>query len=338
MIVVMQKGAGKREIEAVQEKLRQELPHLHLQPIEGEELTIIAAVGDARAVAELGLESESGVDRVVPIDQSYKLADRQTRPEGTRFEIKNEEWGSGIFRTILGPCTVEDPEVALKAALACQKAGADAIRAGIFKPRTSPFAFQGPGREGLPVLREIGEETGLPVVSELVSAEDGEALAEVVDIIQIGARSMQNYTLLREAGRLGKPVLLKRGLSATLDELLQAADYIVGAGEERVILCERGIRTFDQAARFTLDLQAVPLLHEKTHLPVFVDPSHAAGKRSLVPDLARAAVGIGADGLLVEATLNPESARCDANQQLPADEMSPLVKEWKSWRNLYESR
>ena len=328
----MKKGASPEDIQRIKDRLSRELPHLHLQPIEGEELTIIAAVGDARAVAELGLQSDPGVDRVVPIDQAYKLAAKQTRPEGTRFQIGNQEWGQGIFRTILGPCTVEDHDSALRAAKACAAAGADAIRAGIFKPRTSPFAFQGPGREGLRTLQAIREETGLPVVSELVAAEDAEALGAVADIIQIGARSMQNYHLLREAGQIGKPVLLKRGLSATLDELLQAADYIVGAGEERVILCERGIRTFDQSSRFTLDLGAVPVLQEKTHLPVFVDPSHAAGRRSIVPRLARAAVAVGADGLIVEATENPDHARCDADQQLDVHNAAELVQEWQRIR------
>lgn len=328
----MKSGASAEDVRRVQERLAKELPHLHLQNIEGQELTIIAAVGDARAVAELGLQSDPSVDRVVPIDQSYKLAARQTRPEGTRFLVGQREWGQGIFRTILGPCTVENHESALRAAQICADAGADAIRAGIFKPRTSPFSFQGPGREGLQTLRAIREATGLPVVSELVAAEDAEVLGEVVDIVQIGARSMQNYHLLREAGRLGKPVLLKRGLSATLDELLQAADYVVGAGEERVILCERGIRTFDQSSRFTLDLGSVPVLQEKTHLPVFVDPSHAAGRRSLVPRLAQAAVAVGADGLIVEATTDPDHARCDADQQLDVGDAEHLLKQWHAIR------
>lgn len=333
MIIVFQTDASEEEISGVEERLLRQLPHLHLRRINGEERSILAAVGDAQAVSELGLGSEPGVDRLVPIGESYKLAARSTAPERTSFLVGEKRWGKDLA-LVLGPCTVESPESALRAARLCAEAGADAIRAGIFKPRTSPFSFQGPGREGLSVLREIREETGLPVVSELVSSRDGEALAEVADVIQIGTRNMQNYPLLEVAGKLGRPILLKRGLAASLDEVLQAADYILREGEERVAICERGIRTFDQSSRFTLDLGAVPLLQEKTHLPIFVDPSHAAGRRDLVPQLARAAVAVGADGLLIESTVDPSSARCDADQQLDAEEIDSLVRDLRKLREI----
>lgn len=333
MIVVFTPEATATEIEAIEARLQESLPHLHLRRIDGEERSILAAVGDAQAVAELGLGSEPGVDRLVPIGESYKLAARMSAPERTSFAVGNKQWGEDLT-LILGPCTVESPESALQAAELCTAAGADAIRAGIFKPRTSPFSFQGPGRQGLQVLEEIRQRTGLPVVSELVQAEDGPALAEVVDVIQIGARNMQNYPLLQVAGSLGKPILLKRGLAATLDEFLQAADYILREGEERVALCERGIRTFDQSARFTLDLGAVPLLQSKTHLPVFVDPSHAAGRRDLVEPLARAGVAVGADGLIIESTVSPSTARCDADQQLDAEDLQGPVTRLRKLREL----
>lgn len=327
----MQKGASAADIEAVEERLERDLPHLHLKRIRGQELTVIAAIGDADALRELDVESMNGVDRLVPIDQPYKLASLEThRRERTSFNVGSATFGPNNFNLILGPCTVESRDSAVKTARLCREAGADVLRAGVFKPRTSPFAFQGPGYDGLEILQEMKEETGLPIVSEMTSAEQGEALSEIVDMIQIGARNMQNYTLLQVAGQLGKPILLKRGLSSTLDELLQSADYILREGEERIILCERGIRTFDNSARFTLDLGSVAILHEKTHLPVIVDPSHAAGKRSLVEPLARGAVALGADGLIVETTVNPEGARCDANQQLDAERISEFSKRMRT--------
>jgi len=326
MIIIMKDGASSSDLKAVKERVENNLPEIHLKEIVGEEKTIIAAVGNARAVRELGLESMDGVDRLVPIADSFKLAAKMTNhDQRSSFRVKNAQFGANAFNLILGPCTVESEETALRAALLAAEAGADAIRAGVFKPRTSPFAFQGPGEAGYPVLEKIKAETGLPIVSELTSPENAEGLAEVADIIQIGARNMQNYHLLKVVGSLKRPVLLKRGLSATLEEFLQAADYILSEGEERVILCERGIRTFDTAARFTLDLGSIPILKEKTHLPIIVDPSHAAGRRALVLPYAKAATAIGADGLIVETTVNPSEARCDANQQLDAEDISDFV-------------
>jgi 3-deoxy-7-phosphoheptulonate synthase len=228
--------------------------------------------------------------------------------------------------TIAGPCTVESRETMLDAARTVRDAGAQLLRGGAYKPRTSPYSFQGLGGEGLRLLQEAKEETGLPIVTELMDVRDLEPVLEVADVIQLGARNMQNYTLLTEVGRSGRPVLLKRGLSATLEELLMAAEYVLKEGNEAVILCERGIRTFETSYRFTLDLMAVPVLKEMTHLPVVVDPSHAAGKRALVPSLSYAAAAAGADGVIVEIHPEPEAAICDGPQALHADEFADYMR------------
>lgn len=324
----MHPEASEADILSVEERLRGVESGLHLKRTDGEELTIIAAIGDTSAVDSLQLETLEAVDRVVPISKPYKLASNEiSHHEPSVFDIGGKQVGGDSFCLIAGPCTVESHDRAIEDAVACAEGGASMIRAGIFKPRTSPFAFQGPGRDGLKTLKEIREITGLPVVSELTSAANAEELSEAVDVIQIGARNMQNYKLLEIIGKLGKPVLLKRGLSSTLDELLQAADYILKEGEERVILCERGIRTFETATRFTLDLNVVSYLKLHTHLPVVIDPSHAAGDRRLVPQMSRAAAAIGADGIIVETTLDPETARCDGPQQLYTKDFPEFAKE-----------
>jgi 3-deoxy-7-phosphoheptulonate synthase len=242
------------------------------------------------------------------------------------IQIAGTAIGGGQFAIIAGPCAVETREQTLTAARAVRDAGATMFRGGAYKPRTSPRAFQGLGRRGLELLREARALTGLPVVTELVDLRDLEAVLDVADVVQIGARNMQNYALLTEVGRTGRPVLLKRGLSSTVGELLAAADYILGEGNQDVILCERGIRTFETAYRFTLDLMAVPVLKELTHLPVIVDPSHAAGRRDLVMPLSLAAAAAGADGLIVEVHPHPEQAICDGPQQLVADEFAEYVE------------
>ena len=323
----MHSDASEAEIIQVEERLRQSEANLHLKRTDGEELTIIAAVGDASAVDAMQLESLAGVDRVMPISKPYKLASSEARQhERSAFQIGSAKIGPEHFCLIAGPCTVEDNQRAIDDAVASSAAGASMIRAGIFKPRTSPFAFQGPGLAGIETLKEIKRITGLPVVSELTSARHAEALAEAVDVIQIGARNMQNYNLLEVVGKLERPVLLKRGLSSTLDELLQAADYILKEGQEQVILCERGIRTFETATRFTLDLNVIPYLKLQTHLPVIIDPSHAAGDRRLVPAMSRAAAAVGADGIMIETTAEPELALCDGPQQVPVAEIADLAK------------
>ena len=318
MMVVMTPEATAAQIDAVVAKLEARGVHAKVMP--GELTTAIGAIGDPQGVRELGLEGLPGVDQVSPISRPYKLASSElSHHEPTSFAVDGRRVGGGErFCLMAGPCTVESLEQTAGVARTVAAGGASMLRGGAFKPRTSPFSFQGLGYDALDILRTVREETGLPVVSELTSAEHAERLAEAVDVVQVGARNMQNYGLLEIVGKLGKPVLLKRGLSSTLDELLMAADYVLKEGNERVILCERGIRTFETALRFTLDLGAVPWLKLHTHLPVIVDPSHAAGDRRLVAPLARAAAAVGADGIIVEVAEDPEAALCDGPQQLYA--------------------
>jgi 3-deoxy-7-phosphoheptulonate synthase len=257
----------------------------------------------------------------------YKLASaRYKRGERTVVEVDGRKLGGDHFATIAGPCAVESREVMLESARIVRDAGAQLLRGGAYKPRTSPYSYQGLGEAGLRLLAEAREETGLPIVTELMDVRDLEAVAEVADVIQLGARSMQNYPLLTEVGRAGKPVLLKRGLSATLEELLLAAEYLLKEGNESVLLCERGIRTFEPSYRFTLDLTAVPVLKELTHLPVIVDPSHAAGRRDLVEPLSLAAAAAGADGVIVEVHPRPDEAVCDGRQALPAGDFEGYLR------------
>ena len=318
MMVVMTPEATAAQIDAVVAKLEARGVHAKVMP--GELTTAIGAIGDPQGVRELGLEGLPGVDQVIPISRPYKLASSElSHHASTSFAVDGRQVGGGeTFCLIAGPCTVESAEQTSGVARTVAAGGASMLRGGAFKPRTSPFSFQGLGFDALDILRRVREESGLPVVSELTSAEHGERFAEAVDVVQVGARNMQNYGLLEVVGKLGKPVLLKRGLSSTLDELLMAADYVLKEGNERVILCERGIRTFETAMRFTLDLGAVPWLKLHTHLPVIVDPSHASGDRRLVAPLARAAAAVGADGIIVEVAEDPEAALCDGPQQLYA--------------------
>jgi 3-deoxy-7-phosphoheptulonate synthase len=321
MMIVMKPNATAEEIEHVLERVRSAGARAHVS--KGEEVTVIGAIGDREHVARLELEGAPGVAQVVPILKPYKLSSAQLRNgERSVFEIGGRRIGGEHFALIAGPCTVESREQVLDTAQIVKDAGAAMFRGGAYKPRTSPYAFQGLGQEGLRLLAEAKELHGLPIVTELMDVRDLEAVLEVADVIQVGARNMQNYTLLAEVGRSGCPVLLKRGLSATLEELLMAAEYILKEGNERVILCERGIRTFETAYRFTLDLMAVPVLRQLSHLPVVVDPSHAAGRRDLVTPLSLAAAAAGADGIIVEVHPNPEEAICDGPQALRADEFS----------------
>jgi 3-deoxy-7-phosphoheptulonate synthase len=318
MMVVMTPEATQAQIDAVVAKLEARGVHAKVMP--GELTTAIGAIGDPEGVRELGLEGLAGVDQVIPISRPYKLASSElSHHEPTVFEVDGRRVGApDTFCLIAGPCTVETPDQTRTVARTVADAGASMLRGGAFKPRTSPFSFQGLGQQALGILGEVRAETGLPVVSELTSAQHTDLFAEVVDVVQVGARNMQNYGLLEVVGKLGKPVLLKRGLSSTLDELLMAADYVLKEGNERVMLCERGIRTFETATRFTLDLGAVPWLKLHTHLPVIVDPSHASGDRRLVGPLARAAAAAGADGIIVEVHHDPEAALCDGPHQIYA--------------------
>jgi 3-deoxy-7-phosphoheptulonate synthase len=315
MMIVMKPTATEDEVAAVIDRIESVGARAH--PSRGEEVTVIGAIGDLEHITRFDLEGADGVDRVVPILKPYKLASAQLRHgERTVLDIGGRRIGGEHFALIAGPCTVESRDQTLTTAHVVAAAGASMFRGGAYKPRTSPYAFQGLGQEGLRLLAEAKAETGLPVVTELMDARDLEPVLEVADVIQVGARNMQNYPLLAEVGRAGRPALLKRGLSSTLEELLMAAEYILKEGNEAVILCERGIRTFETAYRFTLDLTAVPVLRELSHLPVVVDPSHAAGRRDLVEPLSLAAAAAGADGIIVEVHPAPEEAICDGPQAL----------------------
>jgi 3-deoxy-7-phosphoheptulonate synthase len=324
MMIVMKESATEDEIGSVVEKIERAGALAHRS--QGARVTIIGAIGDVEqdaSVESLGLEGQPGVDRVVPILKPYKLASSQMRHgERTVLDIEGRKIGGEHFALIAGPCTIETREQTLTTAEIVKDAGAALFRGGAYKPRTSPYAFQGLGQEGLRLLAEAKQQSGLPIVTELMDMRDLEPVLEVADVVQIGARNMQNYPLLAEVGRSGRPALLKRGLSSTLDELLMAAEYILKEGNPNVMLCERGIRTFETAYRFTLDLMAVPVLKELSHLPVIVDPSHAAGRRDLVLPLSLAAAAAGADGIIVEVHPNPDEAICDGPQALIADEFA----------------
>jgi 3-deoxy-7-phosphoheptulonate synthase len=325
MMIVMKPTATDSEIQAVIDRIESCGARAH--PSRGEEVTVIGAIGDREHVARLGLEGAPGVAQVVPILKPYKLSSAQMRPgDRTVIEIDGRRIGGEHFALIAGPCTVESRDQTLGAAHAVAEAGASMFRGGAYKPRSSPYSFQGLGQEGLRLLAEAKAETGLPVVTELMDARDVEPILEVADVIQVGARNMQNYSLLSEIGRCGRPVLIKRGLASTLEELLMAAEYVLKEGNPNVMLCERGIRTFETSYRFTLDVTAVPVLKELSHLPVVVDPSHAAGRRDLVTPLSLAAAAAGADGIIVEVHPAPEAAICDGPQQLYADRFAEYVE------------
>jgi 3-deoxy-7-phosphoheptulonate synthase len=318
MMIVMKATATEEDIRSVAERIEGVGARADIS--QGAEVTVIGAVGDLehdQRVAELGLETLESVDHVMPILKPYRLAAAERRHgRPTVLDIGGRRIGGEHFALIAGPCTVESRDQTLEAARIVQAGGASLFRGGAYKPRTSPYSFQGLGQEGLRLLAEAKAESGLPVVTELMDVRDLDAVIEVADVVQLGARNMQNYTLLSEVGRSGMPVLIKRGLSSTLEELLMAAEYVLKEGNEKVMLCERGIRTFETAYRFTLDLMAIPVLKELTHLPVIVDPSHAAGRRDLVEPMSLAAAAAGADGIIVEVHPEPEEAICDGPQAL----------------------
>jgi len=325
LMIVMAAHATADQVDEVVARLAEAGADAHVTP--GKDATVIGVIGDRELLATLPLEGYPGVEQVLPILKPYKLVSREIRRDPTVLEVRERRIGDGYFGLIAGPCTVEYREQTLGTAWAVKAAGATMLRGGAFKPRTSPYAFQGLGEEGLEILAQAREETGLPLVTELMDPRHVEAVVGTADVIQIGARNMQNFLLLSEVGKADKPVLLKRGPAASIEDLLMAAEYIVKEGNARVMLCERGIRTFERATRFTLDIGAVPVLKQETHLPVIVDPSHAAGRRDLVLPLARAAVAAGADGIIVEVHPAPEEARCDGPQQIPAAEFAEFAGE-----------
>jgi 3-deoxy-7-phosphoheptulonate synthase len=324
MMIVMKEGATEEEVAHVVERVEQVGCTAHVS--KGELLTVIGAIGDRDKDQQLSLDGTPGVDHVVPIAKPYKLASRQFKKgEDSVLEIGGRKVGGTNFALMAGPCTVENRDQMLASADAVAEAGATMLRGGAYKPRTSPYSFQGLGREGLRLLAESKERTGLPIVTELLDLRDLDDVLEVADVIQIGARNMQNYSLLSEIGKSKRPALLKRGLSATVEELLMASEYILKEGNENVMLCERGIRTYETAYRFTLDLLAIPALKEQTHLPVIVDPSHAPGRRDWVESMSLASVAAGADGIIVEVHNEPDKAICDAAQQVPTSEFGELT-------------
>lgn len=323
MIIIMNRNASEKEIERVLCRV-EELgfrPHLS----QGEERTIIGVIGDERQLEPYLFERMEGVERVVRILRPFKLASRDFHPEDTMVSVNGLRIGGEGLVIMAGPCAVESRQQLLETAQAVKAAGAHVLRGGAFKPRTSPYSFQGLGLQGLELLAEAREMTGLPVVTEVMSPEEVHLVARYADILQVGARNMQNYRLLEAVGQTAKPVVLKRGMMATIEELLMAAEYILIQGNHRVVLCERGIRTFETYTRNTLDLAAVPLLEQLTHLPVIVDPSHGTGRWELVPAMAKAAVAAGADGLLIEVHPRPEEALSDGNQSLRLEELAELV-------------
>jgi 3-deoxy-7-phosphoheptulonate synthase len=318
MMIVMKEGATPDQVEAVVTRVESVGARAHVS--QGELMTVIGAIGDREHVANLGLEGFPGVDHLTPITKPYKLSSLQFKKgERTVIDIDGRKVGGDHFALIAGPCTVESRTQTLEVARTVADAGATMLRGGAYQPRTSPYSFQGLGAEGLRLLAEAREETGLPIVTELMDVRDIDDVVEVADAVQVGARNMQNYSLLSEVGRTGLPVLLKRGLSSTLEELLMAAEYVLKEGNDKVMLCERGIRTFETTYRFTLDLLAVPALRELTHLPIIVDPSHAAGRRDWVGPMSLAAAAAGADGIIVEVHNEPEAAICDGPQALPTE-------------------
>lgn len=325
MMVIMSTEATEPQIEAVIEKVNilGFTPHTS----RGAERTIIGVVGDHPIEAQGAFIQMDGVDRILPISRPYKLVSREFIPENSSFPLDGVQVGGDGVLLIAGPCAVEDRNLLLENALACQEAGAHALRGGAFKPRTSPYAFQGLGEKALEMLAEVREITGMPVVTEAMSPEQVPLIAKYADVIQIGARNMQNYSLLNAVGESQHPVLLKRGLSSTIEELLMAGEYILSHGNRKVILCERGIRTFETSTRNTTDINAIPVLKSLTHLPVMLDPSHSTGQWQYVTAVARAAVAAGADGLIIEVHPNPEKALSDGGQSLKPEKFATLVRQ-----------
>ncbi|WP_434511942.1 3-deoxy-7-phosphoheptulonate synthase [Desulfitobacterium sp. AusDCA] len=325
MIIVLKHGASEAEIQEINDRLIQEGFKIHLS--EGVEKTIIGAVGDRSRLEGLDLEALPWVEKVVPILAPYKLVSREFHPSDTVIKIGEREIGGSQIHVMAGPCSVESRTQILETAHAVKEAGATFLRGGAFKPRTSPYAFQGLEEEGLKLLAEAREETGLPVITEVVDLRDVELVASYADILQIGARNMQNFNLLKEVAKTDRPIMLKRGPSATLEEWMLAAEYILDGGNPNVMFCERGIRTFENYTRNTLDLSMVPALHTLSHLPVIVDPSHGTGRWQLVAPMAQAAIAAGADGLIVEVHPHPEKALSDGKQSLTPPNFQTMMSD-----------
>ena len=327
MIIILKNGAEQNKISELKERLLS--MGLKLHESTGEHTQLIGLVGDTSHIDIDDLAALSIVDAVRRVSEPYKAANRKFHPADTVIKVGEAEIGGGSATVIAGPCSVESEEQIISVAKSVKAAGAKLLRGGAFKPRTSPYSFQGLRAEGLELLLTAKRETGLPIVTEIMSAAHLDMFSDV-DVIQVGARNMQNFELLKELGRCDKPILLKRGLSSTLEELLMSAEYIMAGGNNKVILCERGIRTFEKATRNTFDLSAIPVLKELSHLPVIADPSHATGIRSLVPPMSKAALVSGADGLIIEVHNQPEKALCDGAQSLTPEQFSELMQQLKA--------
>ncbi|HEV2529831.1 MAG TPA: 3-deoxy-7-phosphoheptulonate synthase [Thermomicrobiales bacterium] len=329
MIIVMSRGSSREEVNTVVSRVQSLGLGAHLS--EGEEVTIIGVVGSPLPSELAGtLESLPGVERVVRITKRFKLTGWDFHPAPTVIDVSGVKIGSNEITLFAGPCSVESEEQTISTAHAVRAAGARILRGGAYKPRTSPYEFRGLGERGLQILADAGKETGMPVITEVMSPNDVESVAKYADILQIGARNCQNYLLLEEVGKAGKPVMIKRGASVTVEEWLLAAEYVMAQGNSNVILCERGMRSFETATRFTLDIGAVSVAKQLSHLPVIVDPSHAAGKRAYVPSMSLAGVAAGADGLMIEVHPSPDHALSDAAQQLTFDQFSALVPQMRA--------
>lgn len=325
MIIVLKPGTKKEDVDRVQQMVKKRGLDTHI--VEGTEMTIIGCLGDTTKVDVRLFEIDEAIDKVMHVQEPYKLANRAFHPEDSIVDVSGVKVGGKNLTLIAGPCSVESYEQVLGIAKEVKASGANMLRGGAFKPRTSPYSFQGLGLEGLDILCAVKEEVGLPIVTELMSDRYLDVFNEKVDLIQIGARNMQNFDLLKELGQLDRPILLKRGLNATFEEWIMSAEYIMASGNENVILCERGIRTFETYTRNTLDLQSIPVLRKLTHLPIIVDPSHAGGKWWLVDSMAKASVAAGADGLMIEVHNDPENALCDGAQSLKPKKYDALLQE-----------
>ena len=325
MIIIMKMQATATDVDTVIERVTRDGFKTHVSV--GEERTIIGLIGDERRIDEGALNRMKGVDRVVPVLRPFKLASRDFKPEDSVIAINGHKIGGNKVIVMAGPCSVESMDQMMETAIAVKEAGAHLLRGGAFKPRTSPYSFQGMGEDGLKIMAQVREETGLHIVTEVMAPDQVDLIAKYADVLQIGTRNMQNYALLNAVGKTNKPVLLKRGMMSTIEELLMSAEYIMSNGNHQVMLCERGIRTFEKYTRNTLDINAVPVLKELTHLPVVVDPSHATGRWTLVKATSKAAVAAGADGLIIEVHPNPAEAASDGEQSLKPHRFLELMNE-----------
>jgi 3-deoxy-7-phosphoheptulonate synthase len=325
MIIVMQHGASKEQVEHVFERIT--AIGLRYQAIYGEERVVIGVIGEEDLIRTLPIDAMPGVERSFPILHEFRLADREWHEQPTQVAVDGVVFGGNKVVVVAGPCTVEDEPMLVRTAESVQTSGASMLRGGAFKPRTSPYTFQGHGEQALAYLAEARAATGLPVVTEVMDTADIELVASYADVLQVGARNMSNFSLLKKVGKLDKPVLLKRGMASTVRELLMSAEYILSNGNMKVILCERGIRTFEDGTRNTLDLSAVPAIKTVSHLPVIVDPSHATGRSAFIAPMAKAAIAAGADGLMIEVHPNPETAMSDGAQSLTFGQFEQLMKE-----------